>query len=206
LAIVTAAQARAYIPSQSGTGLDTSTFEPLVEAADQALAAYCRFPLTASGTERTLATGSYTLYIDGPGGEVLRLPIRPVTAVASIYDDPDRVYGADTLVASGDYDLIQEDGVVLLKTTATHGRWTSGGRRAVKVACTAGFAVGASAPDFIRHAVALLVAHWWRKEIPSIGAKAGDAREVVDRLVALELPIEVRRAIAPAVLFGGVAR
>lgn len=198
--LITAAQAKAYIPGISGTGLDT-TLEALIEAADQALAAWCRFPLPSSGGERTLTSASYVLYLDGPGGQELWLPMAPVSAVASIYDDPDCAYGSTTLVDSGDYTLFADEGLVRLDYDAVHGTWSKTGR-ALKVSCTAGYS---STPDWVRHACAMLVAHWWRREIPEIGAKPDELANVSDRVRMMPLPPSVRSAIAPARRLHGIA-
>jgi hypothetical protein len=86
-----------------------------------------------------METASYTAYIDGPGGRALVLPVWPVTAIASIHDDPEWTWGADALVSSSDYAILDgREGLVLLTETATHGAW-SRARRAIKVTFTAGF-------------------------------------------------------------------
>lgn len=175
--------------------------EALIEAADQALANYCRFPLPSSGGERTLASASYVLYLDGPGGRELHLPCAPVSAVASIYDDPDAAYGSATLVDSGDYTLFADEGLVRLDYDAVHGSWSKA-RRALKVSCTAGYS---STPDFVRQACGLLVAEWYRREIPSIGAEPDKVLSKSDKLAVMHLPTTVRALIGPARRLHGMA-
>jgi hypothetical protein len=206
MAILTAANLRTakYLPGISGSDLDTDVLAPLIEAADQALATYCGFPLPSGATERTLASSSYVLYVDSPGGRRLRLPVRPVTAIASIYDDPEWTWGSDALVASNDYALLADGGggaLVQLTASAAWGSWTKA-QGAIKATVTAGYATGSSCPDFIRHAMGLLVGHYWRKVIPEVGARPN---ERASALLAVELPAEVKVAIHPAVMFGKVA-
>ncbi|WP_230685362.1 hypothetical protein, partial [Streptococcus pneumoniae] len=84
-------------------------------------------PASASATP-TMESTSYTLYLTGTGGRDLYLPIRPTTAVASVYDDPDLDFTSSTyLVSSSDYAIVwdpRRGSVLRLTSTATWGVWS----------------------------------------------------------------------------------
>ena len=137
MALLTAAEARVYIPSLSGTGTDT-LLDTLISRAGAVLARYCGYPPASATASPTLESTSYTLDYTGDGGRDLDLGLYPVTAIASAYDDPDLDF-TDTaaLVDSGDYG-IQRGRVLRLKSTATHGAWSTT-PEAIRVAFTAGY-------------------------------------------------------------------
>src|SRR3990167_7885513 len=148
MSLVTAAQVKVYLPGLAAAGTDEDTaLATLITRAEAATARYCGYPPASDGATPTMASTSYTLYVrarvpesspswgDGPEGyRTLRLPVRPVTAVASVYSDIDESYPASTLVASTDYTRDGNTGELRLKTTAVLGSW-SPEKRAQKVAC-----------------------------------------------------------------------
>lgn len=204
MALMTAPQFRTeYYPEVTGTGEDT-VIATLIQRFDALAAAYCGFP-AAPGSDvdgdLTLESAAYVLYLDGPDAgkpQVLRLGVRPVTAIASIYDDPDRVYGSDRLVSSSDYDLLGERGVVLLKTTSSHGAWYQA-FRSQKVSCTVGFA---TVPPSIKGALGLQVRHWLRN-YKSIGTDTVSQGDVTKTIRELTLLPSVKQILAPHVNLGG---
>jgi len=159
MALITAAEARTMIPELSTSSTDEDTLiDTLIARVGALLAAWCGYPPASAGGTPTLESASYTEYLDGPGGRELRLPIYPVTAVASIYDDTAWTWGSDALVASTDYAISDgRVGLVLLKETSTHGSW-SAARRSLKVAFTAGYA---TVPADIKAACAHAVRQVW---------------------------------------------
>lgn len=60
---------------------------------------------------RELESAERTEYYDGDGKGIILVKEFPITAVASLYDDPDRDYGSDTLISSDDYIWGQVDGL-----------------------------------------------------------------------------------------------
>lgn len=159
MALITAAQARAYLPDLTGTGED-SALDVVIARAGEILARWCGVPPATAGATPTLESASYTRYYD-PSRAVhagaLRLGIYPVTAVASVYDDPDESYGSSTEVTTDDYRLVGDIGTIRLKPTGSHA-WSTTGARAIKVAFTAGYS---STPPQLAHACALLVRDLW---------------------------------------------
>lgn len=65
-------------------------------------------------TRRSLLSRDHSEYHDGDGGAVLFLDNYPVSALTHLYIDPDRAYGAETEIASGDYALYADIGKVRL--------------------------------------------------------------------------------------------
>lgn len=140
MALLTAAEAREHIPELAGTAEDT-LINAIVARVGVVLAAWCGYPEASAGGSPSMESASYTEIVDGPGGRELRLPVWPVTAIASIYDDPGWTWAAADLVAAGDYGSAPQDGrqgLVVLAETASHGSWSTG-RRAIKATFTAGF-------------------------------------------------------------------
>lgn len=156
MALITAAEARQEIPELTGTSEDT-LLESLILQAGGMIARFCSYPPASAGAEPTMESASYTRYYDGPGGRILTLDVRPVTAVASIYDDIDLTWGADTLIASSNYAILDgTTGRVLL--TATSGESFSGAEMAIKATFTAGYT---TVPDSLKRAARELVKSLW---------------------------------------------
>ncbi len=88
---------------------------------------YCR---------RTFAQGTVTEYHSPLAGAVrLFLKRPPLVTITSVHDDPDRVYGAETLVAATDY-VIEDEAAGLL---AFDGHALAGGIKSVKVVYVGGY-------------------------------------------------------------------
>lgn len=99
----------------------------LIPVVDAFIEAYC---------ERTVAQGTVVEYHSTEPGQtsvLLRRP--PVTAIASLYDDPLRSYGAGTLVAATDYVLTNGDAGILTFPTYR----TAGGVHNLKITYTGGY-------------------------------------------------------------------
>jgi hypothetical protein len=197
MALITASEARVYIPTLSD-GEDTK-LGTLIAIADNVLAGLCGIP-PYSGQTRTLEDQTYTLYLDGPGGRELYLPVRPIVSITSIYDDPLLAYGASTAVDSGDWTAYNAEGLLILDADATHGAWSTS-PRALKVTAVLGYA---TIPDAIKHACGLLVAHWWRNVIPSLGKESISTQGSTVTLATAPIPRDVRMAMAPFVLWSGL--
>ena len=162
MALITAAEARAYLPGLTGTTEDTS-LAVFITRASSLIAEYLGWPPATSGADPTIEDATYTLY-SGRGravvgvvdSSVLRLPVRPLVSVTSVYDDPDRVYGSGQLIASADYDVEKEDGEIILLPTAGHS-WSTG-MAAIRVICVAGYE---TVPTWAAHAAGLMTHHLW---------------------------------------------
>ena len=190
MALITAAQARLYIRGLSGTAED-SNISTLVDRVDAMFASYLGYPVRSDGTY-TVEDSTYVLYLDGDGTKELQLPVIPVVSVTSIYDDPELDYGSDDLVASGDYTLYGDSGLVILKNASTQGEW-SATKRAIKATIVAGWA---TIPVAVQHAASLQVSLLWtgrdhvgRSKISQGGGSMDVAR--------IELLPEVKRALDP---------
>lgn len=197
MAIVTAEEARAYIPTISGTASD-SVLNTLIERFDTVAASYLGFPKQDDGTH-SIESGTYTEYLDGgidrPDGRELSLMVRPAISVTSLFDDPDQHYD-DTAdqIASTDFILYGIQGRIVLRNDKTDSQFT-GTRRGVRVIYVAGYTSG-TMPKAIDHACCLQVAHWFqarahigKTNLSSAGQSAG--------LMSLSLLPEVKEALAP---------
>jgi uncharacterized phiE125 gp8 family phage protein len=141
--------------------------------------------------ERTLSlaliTESWSLYLDGwPRSGTIVLPIQPAQAVTAV-----RVYDPDdepATVNSETYsvDVLSEPARLVLSAGAVQ---LSPARllNAFEVAFTAGYGDEASdIPSPLRHAIKLLVAHWFEQREPVVLGAA--AQEVPATVAGLLLP------------------
>lgn len=65
-------------------------------------------------TDKKFITRQFTEYYDGMGKDSINLKNYPVYAIVSLNDDPDRAFGSSDEIASTDYLLYSEEGVVKL--------------------------------------------------------------------------------------------
>ena len=191
MAIMTAAEARLYVRGITGTGED-SNLSTLISRADAVFASFLGLPPASAGAAATLEDTTITLYIDGPGGQELRLPYGPILSVTSIHDSDDRLYSSADLVAASDYELYGDEALIRLTDTSSHGYWSTT-RRAIKVAAVIGFS---TIPEDIKHAAGLQVAHWFqgRDHVGSKSINQGGGSITVN---GLDLLPEVKQALAP---------
>ena len=191
MAIMTAAEARLYVRGITGTGED-STLSTLISRADALFAAYVGLPPATAGGVATLEDTTITLYLDGPGGQELRLPYGPILSVTSIHDSDDRLYSSADLVAASDYEVYGDEFLIRLNDNSTHGYWSKE-RRAIKVAAVIGFT---TIPEDIKHAAGLQVSHWFqgRDHVGRRSISQGGGSITVEGLGLLP---DVKQALAP---------
>jgi len=211
VALFTAAELRDAIPELTGTAEDTK-LDALIARVDAAFARYCGIPAASATASPTLLSTSYILYLTGRGGRDLVLPLRAVTAVASVYDDPTRDFSSSSyLVSSADYALRydpQRGQYLYLLSTAAHGAWSEG-EGYLRVSCTSGYGAGA-APADILEAARIGVRAWWdarknRGKSSSGGQPSAQYTDPEDRYL---LNDEVKQLLGPfrlpGAMFGGV--
>jgi len=189
MALTTAAVVRGYIRALTGTGEDT-LLDSLILRFDRIGSSYCGFPTNSNLS--TFENNTYTHYFDGDGSDRLNLRVRPANTITSVHVDVDRDYGSDELVASGDYELFSDEGLLLLKTDSDQGSFTTG-YRSVKVVYTAGYT---SIPDAIVHACGIQVNHWYLNRDTIGKPKITQNSSVID-VRSLELLPEVKQALGP---------
>jgi len=159
VALVTAAQVRTWLPAITGTNEDT-TLGTLATAAGADLAAAMFYPREDGGTH-TLATATYTVYLEGPRDRYPRellLPMRPVVSITSVHQSVTDTYGASELVASTDYIEELARGVLVAKQSNSFGGWSSD-YRGQKVIMAAGWGTSGNGPEWLQQAVAYQVQH-----------------------------------------------
>jgi len=106
--------------------------------------------------DRTFAKATYTEQRDGDGTDTLLVRQWPFLSVASLYDDPLRVFGAATQIAAADFAIYANQGMIRLD-----GRVFSVGIQNVKVTYEAGYA---DIPEDLQQAVVELVADRFRNK------------------------------------------
>ena len=138
-------------------------------------------------TSRVLIEQTWQVFFDTWPSPV-DIPFPPLVSVAHVktYDDSD----APTTYASSDYyvDIYDTPGEIVLRTGATAPsalRVANG----YEIQFTAGYGTAASdVPEDIRHALRLLVGHWFANREPIL---AGDS------MAAVEVPLAVTALLAP---------
>lgn len=194
MSLATAEQVRFYIPTLTGTSRDTE-LDILVTRVGEVFAELIGHPAVGQ-VEPTIEETTYRLFLDGPGGRFLRLPVRPIVTLSSVFDDPLLEYGTDTEVAIGDIAIDTEDGLLILKNTAATSAWSgpTGARRAVKVTVSAGYSSG-NVPAAIQDAAAFAAAHWFN--LTAQGGMTQISQEGVNlNLRAEHLPDKVREQLS----------
>jgi len=118
--------------------------DALIDYASERIESHCG---------RKFASEALTEYLDGTGTSRLVLSRRPVTELTGVYEDSDRVFGADTEIDSADLVLHPEKGIV-----DRVGGVFARGRRNLKAVYTAGYA---TVPDDVALACVKLAAAWY---------------------------------------------
>lgn len=85
-------------------GLTTTAQDTLLDLIKNAVEARVQ---RMTGRDFLIPSVDYTEYYDGDGSNVLRLDQRPIISISSIYSDPARLFGAETLIPASD--LISND-------------------------------------------------------------------------------------------------
>ena len=196
MAIATAANVRDYIRALTGTGEDT-LLNSLILRFDRVGSSFCGFP-TASNLS-TFENNTYTHYFDGDGSDRLQLRVVPANTITSVHVDVNREYGSDSLVASSDYELFTDEGLLLLKTDSDQGSFSTG-YRSIKVVYTAGFT---AIPDAIVHACGIQVNHWYMNRDTIGKSKITQNTSTID-VAPLSLLPEVKQALSPYRLGGQI--
>lgn len=195
MALVTAAQVRAYLPHIAGTGEDT-LIDTLIARAEATIAHYCGYPPATVGVAPSMASASRVRYLDGPGGKELVIDVWPVTAITSIYDDAAWTWASASLVASTDYAILDGDaGLIVLAETAAHGSWNRA-RKSIKATVTAGFV---TAPADLTHAICLLAATYHKRRT-STGIERQSTADGASVEMVQGIPDEVREVLGPYLL------
>jgi len=216
--IITAAEARRWIPGLTGTTEDT-ILEDLIDAADSALAEFLGYPHPVSedppaSRGKTILKQTYHLYLEGNPSEpkLLRLgglPIHASDTAPKVYIDSDWVWPATSELTDGtDYDWnypdLRGDGCLVLRPGGSYGSWPTT-LRCIKVQTPMGYATGGltydDLPKDIQVACGLLVAHWYQlrhtsglTNVSQAGGSAG--------LVSGAIPDNVKQLMKPYRLSG----
>jgi uncharacterized phiE125 gp8 family phage protein len=140
----------------------------------------------------SLVTQGWSWFFDAwPRGAVVKLPLRPVQSIAAV-----RLYDEAGDATTLDPDTYLLDGTSAPARFVRQGAlvWPKPGRIAngIEIAFTSGYGdAAADVPEPIRHALRLLIAHWYEHRTPfEVGAAATPPPDLVDQLLA---PYRIRR-------------
>lgn len=192
-----------YLADVSSADSDTTTrLARGLQRAEDLVARHLGYP----GTAPTWASTSYTLRLSARRANPRRLllPVAPVTAIASVYQDLDLAFGASTQITSTQYELeaLHNGAYLHILPTATElGAWYQQ-ERSIKVTCTAGYANEAAVPDELAHAVYSWVADWWlgRRSRTLDSSSQGGSTQQRRELAAI--PADLADILGPYVLLG----
>lgn len=147
--------------------------ESLIEAARR----YCE-----NFTNRAFITQTWKLYLDSFPLEIelRRCPVISISSITYVASD-----GTTTTLATSVYQLLAgtEPGIVTLKYNQT---WPSirGDVQGIVVTFTAGYGAASAVPDTIKHAMKLLIGHWYRnREAVLTGETSKDIEFAVESLL-----------------------
>jgi uncharacterized phiE125 gp8 family phage protein len=132
----------------------------------------------------TLRSASFDVFLDALpyGREPIYLPLWPVTSVTSLaYVDED---GASQTLATSSLqiELLSQPAALYPLADAEWPRTQPEQRRAVTIRVVAGG--NAQTPAMVKHAIKLLVAHWFRnRETVLVGTVSSELSKAVDALV-----------------------
>ncbi len=123
-----------------------NTLERLINGASEMLNAL---------TNRKLKARSLTEYYDGDGSNVILLRQRPCNSVTTLHDDTLRSWGSSTLVDSGDYTIVADEGRVYATGTSF-----STGVKVLKIVYNGGLS---TVPVDLEMACIELTIYWYNK-------------------------------------------
>lgn len=153
-------------------------------------AATCTIDGPAGWLGRALVTQTLEWRGDDFRCREIALPYPPISVVVNVkYDDAN---GAEQTVPSGDYRLVGQPNQPRL--VLAHGaswpsiRWHS---EAVRIRYTAGYGAADDVPAPIKHAILLMVGHFY-----------ANREEVVIGSTAVEVPLAARSLLSPFRIFG----
>lgn len=172
MALVTAAEVKARGLRINGTSDDTK-IDSVISAVEQWIAGYIGLKTYDSGTAPSWEDQTYTLYLEGDGGSVLQLPVRPLVSVTSIYVDRGRQYAASSLVESGDYTTDLPKGQVILNWDGDPAVWPTYQPRSIKATVVAGWA---TTPEWLKQTVADIVVAMWSSRQGAAGKQSKSGR------------------------------
>jgi len=172
---------RLYLGIDASDSGQDDLLDALIDYASERIESHCG---------RKFASESVVDYLDGTGTSRLVLSRRPVTALTGVYEDSDRVFGAEAELDSSDLVLHPERGIV----DRVGGVFVRG-RRNLKIAYTAGYA---TIPDDVALACVKLAAAWYAHARAGADGIRREKLGDYDALYAAEaLPVDVEAALAP---------
>jgi len=144
-----------------------------------------------SYTGRILASQTFTEYYDGDNSLILFLKNYPITSITTIHQDSDRVFGADTLVDSGDYFTYADN----RKLVGDGVSWERG-IQTIKVVYVAGYAIG-SIPEDLVNAITMLVDFWYKEYDAHRFGVSSTGTETNRITYEKNIPVEIKEMINP---------
>ena len=150
IALITLAQAKAFLKIPNGTTAEDVIISDLVNNASQQAAQYCG---------RRFVSETYTEYYDGDGSDKLIVKNYPIISVTSLHDDTNRLFQS--------YSEIDVSANVLLESGAGIVRlWNeysafSKGKANIKIVYVAGYT---TIPYSLQHAALLIVMYTYKRQ------------------------------------------
>lgn len=145
----------------TGPSQDTK-IEILIAAADVCLATWCLFPSVETGVPPTLEASPFVQFRHGPApddAERVDVKLRPITEITSVTQDIDGLWTySETWTENTDFALEGVDSGSLYRIPSSLKVWIRG-RRAIRIAGTFGYDVGAD--GMLTLAIAMQVGYWW---------------------------------------------
>jgi len=116
--------------------------------------------------DTTYSTQTQNTMYDGDGDDTIILKQYPIISITSVHDDSEYTFDATTLIASSDYILDKETGLVILKASTF-----SKGKRNIQILYRAGYA---TIPADLELACQQRVMASYMEDVNGVNAKAGE--------------------------------
>jgi hypothetical protein len=144
-------------------------------------------------TGRALAAREHTKYFDGTGTDALVVSEWPINTITKLYIDSSRAFGSSSEVASTEYSILSEEGIIVLYSkTFSH----SGLRQVIKLTANLGY--GTTHLKFpALNGACLEFVDWLksRKAPGTIGKKGEYSIDRVSISYETEMPLSVKTAL-----------
>lgn len=162
-------------------------YQVLINQASSRIELFCRRELVAQDY-----TGTAALILDGYGSSTIVVPHRPVNSITKLYVDSSRAFGTSAEIASTEYRLRSEEGIIDL-----YSAYVPDMPACVKLECNAGYS--SSAPEWqVLQSACMELVRWMVSRMAGfIGKRSETNADGMNIGYEIDMPINVRSMLEP---------